>query len=58
MPVGFETRYLRFTTTRVQAKVWDSTQDFPVEVLQICKAQNREEEDMKNQKQFVMLKPY
>lgn len=59
MPAVFKRQYLRFARTRVQVKVWDSTQDFSVEILEIWKVQNREgEEDMKNQKQVAMLKPY
>lgn len=59
MPAVFKRQYLRFARTRVQVKFWDSTQDFSVEILEIWKVQNREgEEDMKNQEQVAMLKPY
>lgn len=59
MPAVFKRQYLRFARTRVQVKVWDSAQDFSVEILEIWKVQNREgEEDMKNQKQVAMPKPY
>lgn len=51
--------YLRFAGTRVQAKVRDNTQNFSGRILQNWKAQNKEgEEDVKNQQQIAMLKPY